>query len=72
MHIEQDSRISSDSVHRIMDIILLPFIWAVSLWKIEHSLPTLLETENTNAVEVTCSMFITRLLYWRFFFLMAL
>ena len=40
----------------------------ICLWNIQHSLPTLAETENGNGVKVTCSVFITRLLHWRFFF----
>ena len=47
--------------------VFLAIFWAICLWNIEPSLPTLPETENTNGMEVQCSMLITRLLYWRFF-----
>ena len=68
IHIQQDRRIRNYSVHLIKNIIfsyflpvLLAIFWVICLWNIEHSSPTLLETENTNGVKVPCSMFITRL-----------
>ena len=75
IHIEHDCRKRKDRVHLTMVItssylspILLAIFWAICLWNIEHSIPTLPETENTNGMKKQCSILITRLLHWHFFY----
>ena len=73
-HIKADLRIRNDNLYRMVEIIfsyLSPVLIAnrsaTCLWNIEHSLTIPPETEKTDGVKVPCSVFIIRLLKFRFF-----
>ena len=56
-----------DIIFSFRSPVLLAILRAICLSNIEHSLRTLSETENNIGVKASCYIFITQLLYWRFF-----